>query len=75
MKYMYLRNNVIFLGLLKVSTTKNGGKTSSCSSFSFGYLRQPKTYFIDPYHLISTLLKIIYDFDISFANDIAIDIA
>ena len=42
--------------------------------FWCGYLRQPTKYYND-YHFISTLLNPNFDFYVSVANDVAIDVA
>ena len=43
--------------------------------FWCGYLHQPKNITTIPYHFISTLLNSNFDFDVSVANDVAIDVA
>ena len=61
--------------------SKNGGKTASCAwhKFSLGfwceYMHQPKNITTIPYHFISTLINVNFDFDVTIANDVAIDVA
>ena len=43
--------------------------------FWCGYLHQPKNITTIPYHFISTLLNANFDFDVSVANEVAIDVA
>ena len=76
---------VIFLGLMELSTPKTEGKLNHARSaymmhkfslrFWCGYLHQPKHITTIPYHFISTLLNANFDFDVSVANDVAIDVA
>ena len=42
--------------------------------FWCGYLHQPKNITTIPYHFISTLLNVNFDFDVTVANDVAIDV-
>ena len=65
---------------MEASTPKNGGKTASCASrmlhkFWCGYLHQLKNITTIPYHFILTLLNANFDFDVSVANDVTIDVA
>ena len=67
---------------MEAPTPKHGGKTASSSMmhkislrFWCRYLHQPKIITAYPYHFISTLLKTNFSFDVSIANDIAIDVA
>ena len=64
--------------------SKNGGKTASCAKcmihkfflcFWCGYLHQPKNITMIPYHFILALLNTYFDFDVSVANDVAMDVA
>ena len=57
-------------GLMEVSTPKTGILRSCC-----GFLHQPKNITTIPYPYISTLLNANFDFDVSVANDVAIDMA
>ena len=74
----------IFLGLIEVSTPKSEGKlynvrNACCISFAsiFGVdtFINPKNITTIPYNFISTLLNAKFDFDVSVANDVAIDVA
>ena len=43
--------------------------------FWCGYLHQPKNITTISYHFISTLLNVNFEFDVTVANDVAIDVA
>ena len=61
---------------MEVSTPKTEGKLHKFSlRFWCGYLNQHKKITMTPYHFISTLLNANYDFEVSVANDVAIDVA
>ena len=78
-QYIDLRNHCNIFWVDAGIHSKNGGKTAWCISFPsvFGVdtCINPKNITTIPYHFISTLLNVNFDFDVTVANDVAIDIA
>ena len=69
---------------MEVSTPKNGRKTASFTKrimhkfsicFWCGYLHQPTKYYNNSLSFYFDVLKADFDFDISVANNVAIDVA
>ena len=68
---------------MQVSTPKNGGKRQKRSAWCISLPSvacvdtciNPKNITTIPYHLISTLLNVNFDFHVTVANDVAIDVA
>ena len=59
----------------KLHHTQSAWCLSFPSVFGVDNSINPKNITTIPYHFISTLLNVNFDFDVSFANDVAIDVA